>query len=63
DRGEVRIFNQNVNSLSDDEKSNIRLNKIGFVFQFFNLIPTLTALRLLLFQEIMILELIALLEK
>lgn len=44
DRGEVRVFNQNVSSLSDDEKSNIRLYKMGFIFQFFNLIPTLTVL-------------------
>lgn len=44
DRGEVRLFNQNVSGLSDDERSSIRLYKIGFVFQFFNLIPALTVL-------------------
>ncbi|MCX8189442.1 MAG: ABC transporter ATP-binding protein [Nitrososphaeria archaeon] len=44
DRGIVRLFNQNVNDLSDDEKSSVRLYKVGFIFQFFNLIPKLTVL-------------------
>jgi putative ABC transport system ATP-binding protein len=30
-------------SLTDRERSLVRLNQIGFVFQFFNLLPTLTA--------------------
>jgi putative ABC transport system ATP-binding protein len=42
--GEVNILGRAVNGLSDDEKSNIRLHNIGFVFQFFNLIPSLTVL-------------------
>ena len=42
--GEVRLFGKSVQKISDNEKSNIRLNHIGFVFQFFNLIPSLTVL-------------------
>jgi putative ABC transport system ATP-binding protein len=44
DKGEVKLLGMNVNGLSDDEKSEIRLHYIGFVFQFFNLIPSLTVL-------------------
>jgi putative ABC transport system ATP-binding protein len=42
DKGEVRLFGRTVNGLNDDEKSELRLHRIGFVFQFFNLIPSLT---------------------
>jgi putative ABC transport system ATP-binding protein len=44
DKGEVKLLGRNVNGLSDDEKSELRLHYIGFVFQFFNLIPSLTVL-------------------
>jgi putative ABC transport system ATP-binding protein len=44
DKGEVKLFGRTVNGLSDDEKSELRLHRIGFVFQFFNLIPSLTVL-------------------
>jgi len=44
DKGEVKLFGRAVNGLSDDEKSELRLHGIGFVFQFFNLIPSLTVL-------------------
>jgi putative ABC transport system ATP-binding protein len=44
DKGEVKLLGRKVNGLSDDEKSELRLHKIGFVFQFFNLIPSLTVL-------------------
>lgn len=44
DRGSVRFMEREVNDMDDDEKSRIRLHEIGFVFQFFNLIPTLTVL-------------------
>jgi putative ABC transport system ATP-binding protein len=33
-----------MNGLKDDELSDMRLHHIGFVFQFFNLIPSLTVL-------------------
>jgi len=44
DEGEVKFFGRTVNNLSDEEKSDIRLHHIGFIFQFFNLIPSLTVL-------------------
>ncbi|MCX7838366.1 MAG: ABC transporter ATP-binding protein [Anaerolineae bacterium] len=42
--GRVRIDGQELNKLSDDELSKLRRRKIGFVFQFFNLIPMLTSI-------------------
>ncbi|MEM2913451.1 MAG: ABC transporter ATP-binding protein [Candidatus Bathyarchaeia archaeon] len=44
DKGEVKIFGKATSMLSDDEKSKIRLHAISFIFQFFNLMPTLTVL-------------------
>lgn len=44
DQGEVKILGKSVHTLSDDEKSEMRLQNIGFIFQFFNLIPSLTVL-------------------
>jgi putative ABC transport system ATP-binding protein len=41
-QGEVKLFQKTIQGLSDSETSNLRLNNIGFIFQFFNLIPTLT---------------------
>jgi len=43
-QGKVKLFRNNVHKLNDNEKSNIRLHNIGFIFQFFNLIPSLTIL-------------------
>ncbi|MEA2090200.1 MAG: ABC transporter ATP-binding protein [Thermoproteota archaeon] len=45
DEGEVFIDGVNLFRLSGDELAEIRLRKVGFVFQFFNLLPRLTALR------------------
>jgi putative ABC transport system ATP-binding protein len=42
--GRVRIDGQELNQLSDDALSKLRRRKIGFVFQFFNLIPILTSI-------------------
>lgn len=42
--GRVAIGGENINGLGDDQLTKIRRDKIGFVFQQFNLIPTLTAL-------------------
>ena len=42
--GRVRISDIEITSLSDDELAELRARKVGFVFQFHNLIPTLTAL-------------------
>ncbi|MEM0336277.1 MAG: ABC transporter ATP-binding protein [Thermofilum sp.] len=44
DKGDVRLFGRSVNGLGDSERSRIRLYQVGFVFQFFNLIPSLTVL-------------------
>jgi len=41
-QGEVKLFGKSVHEIGDNEKSNIRLNYMGFIFQFFNLIPSLT---------------------
>lgn len=41
DRGEYRLDGLDVSSLSDTQMSRIRNEKIGFVFQSFNLIPDL----------------------
>lgn len=42
-KGNVILDGADISKLSDDELATIRGRKIGFVFQFFNLIPTLTA--------------------
>lgn len=44
DDGKLDVFGYDSRILSDDEKSKLRLHKIGFIFQFFNLIPSLTVL-------------------
>ncbi len=42
--GEVFLANQSINGLSDMELSDLRLKKIGFVFQNYNLVGPLSAL-------------------
>ena len=42
--GDIRIEGQNLGELSDDELTRVRRDKIGFIFQFFNLLPTLNCL-------------------
>ena len=44
DEGEIRIDGSNLLELGDDKLAKLRLTKIGFVFQFFNLLPRMTAL-------------------
>jgi putative ABC transport system ATP-binding protein len=43
DSGEILIDCTNIYKLSDDKLATLRLTKMGFVFQFFNLLPRLTA--------------------
>ncbi|MCH7902283.1 ABC transporter ATP-binding protein [archaeon] len=43
-RGDVFVDNENVKDLDEWELAMLRRNKIGFIFQTFNLIPTLNAL-------------------
>ena len=42
--GEISIDGRALSSLSDDELTRVRRDKIGFIFQFFNLLPTLSCL-------------------
>jgi putative ABC transport system ATP-binding protein len=41
--GGVSIDGQSLSSLNDHERTRVRRDKIGFIFQFFNLLPSLTA--------------------
>lgn len=43
--GDYILDGQNVSKLSDDELADMRMNKIGFVFQAFNLLPRTTVMR------------------
>jgi len=45
DEGEVSVDGVSLSTLNDNALAEVRLRKIGFVFQFFNLLPRLTALR------------------
>jgi putative ABC transport system ATP-binding protein len=42
--GEIRIDGQSIARLSDDDLTRLRRDKIGFIFQFFNLLPSLNCL-------------------
>lgn len=42
--GVIEIDGINITRMNEDQLTEIRNEKIGFIFQFFNLIPTLTAL-------------------
>jgi putative ABC transport system ATP-binding protein len=42
--GNVRVDGEALAGLSDDDLTRVRRDKIGFIFQFFNLLPTLTSL-------------------
>lgn len=44
DHGEVFFAGKSLNKLTDTEMSLIRRTQLGFIFQFFNLLPTMTAL-------------------
>ena len=43
-KGDIFLDGQNIEHLSESELAQIRGKKVGFIFQTFNLIPTLTAL-------------------
>ena len=49
DQGEVIIDGEKINTLNDQQRTLFRRHQIGFVFQFFNLIPTLTVIENLQF--------------
>ncbi|MBT8380933.1 MAG: ABC transporter ATP-binding protein, partial [Ignavibacteria bacterium] len=42
DSGSVTVDQTDITKLSEKDRTLVRRNKIGFIFQFFNLIPTLT---------------------
>ncbi|MBD3317718.1 MAG: ATP-binding cassette domain-containing protein [Chitinivibrionales bacterium] len=42
--GSVKVADQEVSTLKDKQITDLRLHRIGFIFQTFNLIPVLTAL-------------------
>jgi putative ABC transport system ATP-binding protein len=42
ERGTLWLGRQNLSAMNDQERTLLRRKKIGFIFQFFNLIPTLT---------------------
>ena len=44
DKGDIFLDEQNIEHLEESQLAQIRGKKIGFVFQTFNLIPTLTAM-------------------
>lgn len=41
-RGSLRLGDRDLAAMSDDELTRVRREQVGFVFQFFNLLPTLT---------------------
>ena len=42
--GDIRIDGESLAQLPDDARTRVRRDKIGFIFQFFNLLPTLTCM-------------------
>jgi putative ABC transport system ATP-binding protein len=40
--GTIRLNDRDLSALGDDELTRVRREQVGFVFQFFNLLPTLT---------------------
>ena len=42
--GWIEVDGQRLDGLSDDELTKVRRDKVGFIFQFFNLLPTLNCL-------------------
>ncbi len=43
DSGSIHFDGHDIACLTDDQQSTFRRRKVGFIFQFFNLLPTLTA--------------------
>ncbi|MGU3291960.1 ABC transporter ATP-binding protein [Williamsia sp. M5A3_1d] len=43
DSGRIVVSGSDIGSLNDDEQSEFRRRTIGFIFQFFNLVPTMSA--------------------
>ncbi|MFD6157883.1 ABC transporter ATP-binding protein [Nocardia sp. NPDC060256] len=43
DAGSIRFQGEEIGSLDDERQSEFRRHRVGFIFQFFNLLPTLSA--------------------
>ncbi|MET8873112.1 ABC transporter ATP-binding protein [Nocardia sp. NPDC004604] len=43
DAGSIRFQGEEIGGLDDERQSEFRRHRVGFIFQFFNLLPTLTA--------------------
>jgi putative ABC transport system ATP-binding protein len=43
DSGSIRFNGTEIGTMSDEQQSTFRRHQVGFIFQFFNLLPTLTA--------------------
>ena len=43
DSGSIRFQGREIGDLADEQQSEFRRHSVGFVFQFFNLLPTMTA--------------------
>lgn len=43
DAGSIRFRDKEIGNLGDDQQSDFRRRRVGFVFQFFNLLPTMSA--------------------
>jgi putative ABC transport system ATP-binding protein len=43
DSGSIRFNDTEIGTMTDDQQSTFRRHQVGFIFQFFNLLPTLTA--------------------
>ncbi|WP_433201528.1 ABC transporter ATP-binding protein [Nocardia sp. CA-107356] len=43
DTGSIRFQGEEIGGLDDERQSEFRRHRVGFIFQFFNLLPTLTA--------------------
>ena len=43
-RGEVIVFGQRLSGMNEEQLTRYRRETVGFIFQMFNLVPTLTAL-------------------
>lgn len=52
DSGEVTLFNQDLSTITNKSLSSIRKDNIGFVFQFYHLIPSLTVYENLLLRQV-----------
>ena len=42
--GTIQLFDKNIEQLNEDQRANIRAQQVGFIFQNFQLMPSMTAL-------------------